>query len=135
MKGGSRPQRQMKNFQKAVDGCGLRNVAWEGYQFTFDNGQSGEANRQSMIDRAMCTAAWTDMFPYAKLIHLNQEWSDHAPIKLLFDKREKGQVMRNRFCFEQVWVGEVGCEEAMVRGFEKGRGDLVDSLKACTSEL
>ncbi|XP_074306460.1 uncharacterized protein LOC141641707 [Silene latifolia] len=57
MKGSSRPQRQMINFQRAVDECGLRDVAWEGYQFTFDNGQSGEANRQSMIDRAMCTAA------------------------------------------------------------------------------
>ncbi|XP_074314785.1 uncharacterized protein LOC141650659 [Silene latifolia] len=35
MKGGSRPQWQMNNFQAAVDDCGLRDVAWEGYNFLF----------------------------------------------------------------------------------------------------
>ncbi|XP_074265989.1 uncharacterized protein LOC141588446 [Silene latifolia] len=45
MKGGSRAQWQMNNFQAAVDECGLRDVSWEGYQFTWDNGQVGDANR------------------------------------------------------------------------------------------
>ncbi|XP_074266567.1 uncharacterized protein LOC141589844 [Silene latifolia] len=82
IKGGSRPQWQMNNFQAHVDDCGLRDVVWEGYQFTFDNGQVGDANWQSMLDRAMCTRNWMDMFPYAKLFHLDREWSDHTPIKL-----------------------------------------------------
>ncbi|XP_074303514.1 uncharacterized protein LOC141637978 [Silene latifolia] len=87
MKGGSGAQWQMNNFRVAVDDCGLKDVGWEGYQFTWDNGQAGDANRQSMIDRAMCTGSWIDLFPYAKLIHLTRDWSDHAPIKLMLDKR------------------------------------------------
>ncbi|XP_074290653.1 uncharacterized protein LOC141617365 [Silene latifolia] len=97
MKGGSRPQWQMNNFQAVVDFCGLRDVAWEGYAFTYDNGQAGDNNRQSMIDRAMCSASWLELFPYAKNYHLDREWSDHAPLKLIFDRREIGGITRSRF--------------------------------------
>ncbi|XP_074313546.1 uncharacterized protein LOC141648725 [Silene latifolia] len=77
MKGGSRAQWQINNFQAAVDECGLRDIRWEGYQFTFDNGQAGADNRQR----------------------------------------------------------EEGCEEAVVLGVEKGRGDLVATLRECAREL
>ncbi|XP_074321457.1 uncharacterized protein LOC141657967 [Silene latifolia] len=135
MKGGSRAQWQMNNFQAAVDFCGLKDVAWEGYAFTYDNGQAGDNNRQCMIDRAMCTEAWLDLFPYAKNFHLDREWSDHAPLKLIFDRREIGGKTRSRFRFEQVWVGEEGCEEAVCRGVEKGRGNLPATIQACAKEL
>ncbi|XP_074305989.1 uncharacterized protein LOC141641217 [Silene latifolia] len=135
MKGGSRAQWQMNNFQAAVDYCGLKDVAWEGYQFTFDNGQVGAANRQSMIDRAMCSESWLELFPYAKLYHLEREWSDHAPIKLTFDRREIGGKTRSRFRFEQIWVGEPGCEEAIERGMARGHGSLMEGLKECAREL
>ncbi|XP_074293711.1 uncharacterized protein LOC141620847 [Silene latifolia] len=58
MKGGSRAQWQMTNFRSAVDDCHLRDVPWVGYNFSFDNGQAGEANRQCMLDRALCTSTW-----------------------------------------------------------------------------
>ncbi|XP_074266966.1 uncharacterized protein LOC141590260 [Silene latifolia] len=89
MKGGSRPQWQMNNFWAAVDECGLKDISREGYHFSWDNEQSGEANRQCMLDRAMSSSSWTDMFPYARLIYLEREWSDHAPIKLVLDHRRR----------------------------------------------
>ncbi|XP_074292350.1 uncharacterized protein LOC141619219 [Silene latifolia] len=135
MKGGSRPQRQMNNFQAAVDDCGLRDVAWEGYNFSFDNGQVGDANRQSMIDRAMCTGSWLDLFPFARLFYLEREWSDHSPIKLVLNRREMEGVRRRQFRFEQFWTEEEGCGEAVERGYYRGRGDLVTMLQACASEL
>ncbi|XP_074293371.1 uncharacterized protein LOC141620384 [Silene latifolia] len=135
MKGGSRPQWQMNNFQAAVDDCGLRDVTWEGYQYTFDNGQVGDDNRQSMLDRAMGTSAWIDMFPYAKLFHLEQEWSDHAPIRLVLDRRVAGGLRKHRFRFEQIWVGEEGCEEAVIRGVEKGNGNLGRTISECAKEI
>ncbi|XP_074271588.1 uncharacterized protein LOC141595522 [Silene latifolia] len=135
MKGGSRAQWQMNNFQTAIDDCGLRPVTWEGYAYTFDNGQAGDANRQCLLDRALCSESWTDLFPYAKVYHLVREWSDHAPIRLAFDRREIGSKTRSRFRFEQVWVGEEGCEEAIRRGVERGNGDLADTISACAKEL
>ncbi|XP_074282902.1 uncharacterized protein LOC141607451 [Silene latifolia] len=53
MKEGVRPQWQMNNFREAVDDCGLRDVDFEGYMFTYDNGQAEDDNRQSRIDRAL----------------------------------------------------------------------------------
>ncbi|XP_074287486.1 uncharacterized protein LOC141612574 [Silene latifolia] len=135
MKGGSRPQRQMNSFRAAVDECGLRTVPWEGYNFSYDNGQVGECNRQSMLDRALCTIQWSDLFPYAKLFYLNREWSDHAPIRLVLNYKIQGEVKSRPFKFEQIWVGSEGCEEAVERGVEKGRGDLVTVLRECTREL
>ncbi|XP_074278012.1 uncharacterized protein LOC141601617 [Silene latifolia] len=135
MKGGSRPQRQMNNFRDAVDECGLRDVPFEGYPFTFDNGQAEDANRQCRLDRALCTSTWTDLFPYAKLRHLGREWSDHTPIKLIFDARSTGDRGGKLFRFEQLWVGEDGCEEAVRRGWENGVGDIVEALSDCAAEL
>ncbi|XP_074291949.1 uncharacterized protein LOC141618767 [Silene latifolia] len=133
--GGSRPQWQMNNFRAVVDECGLRDVPWEGCNFSFDNGQAGEANRQSMIDRAMCTTPWLDLFPYARLFYLNREWSDHAPIRLVFNYRVSEVKQPRPFRFEQIWVGAEGCGEAVARGIAKGRGCLATVLEECAREL
>ncbi|XP_074278185.1 uncharacterized protein LOC141601781 [Silene latifolia] len=45
MKGGTRAQWQMNNFREAVEDCNLTDIPFEGYEFTWDNGQAGEANR------------------------------------------------------------------------------------------
>ncbi|XP_074278131.1 uncharacterized protein LOC141601730 [Silene latifolia] len=88
-----------------------------------------------MLDRAMCNEAWLDIFPYATLHHLDREWSDHAPIKLIFDKRSTEAVTKQGFKFEQIWLGEEGCEDAVQRGVEKGHGDLMRTLRECAREL
>ncbi|XP_074284138.1 uncharacterized protein LOC141608694 [Silene latifolia] len=116
MKGGSRPQWKMNNFRAAVDDCELRDVPWEGYNFSYDNGQAGDSNRQSMIDRALCTAPWRELFPYARHYYLEREWSDHAPIKLVLNAREEGSPKRRQFRFEQIWVGD---EEYLTRQEEQ----------------
>ncbi|XP_074270702.1 uncharacterized protein LOC141594592 [Silene latifolia] len=135
MIGGNRPQRQMNNFRDAIDDCGLRDVPWEGYNFSFDNGQAGDANRQCMLDRALCTAAWTDLFPFARLFYLAREWSDHAPIKLVLNRRDIEYPRPRKFRFEQIWVGAEGCNDAVDRGVERGGGNLVQVLHECAREL
>ncbi|XP_074313454.1 uncharacterized protein LOC141648626 [Silene latifolia] len=73
--------------------------------------KAGDANRQSMLDRALCTAAWTDLFPFARIFYLAREW------------------------FEQIWIEAEGCSEAVDRGVEKGGGHLVWVLQECAREL
>ncbi|XP_074283903.1 uncharacterized protein LOC141608447 [Silene latifolia] len=131
MKGGERAQWQMNNFRDAVDECGLLDVRFEGYEFTYDNRQIGEPNRQCRLDRAMGNEAWFDLFPYAKLEHLTREWSDHAPIKLWLDRREMQRGRKKLFPFEQVWVGEDGCEEAIRRAWDRGGTDILGKPRQC----
>ncbi|XP_074313483.1 uncharacterized protein LOC141648656 [Silene latifolia] len=104
MKGGNHPHWQMNNFREVVDECGLRDVEFKGYDFTFDNGQEDTDNRQSRLDRAMGNDKWFDMFPRAKLIHIHREWSDHAPIKVILQPRLERETRGGKlFRFEQTW--------------------------------
>ncbi|XP_074283536.1 uncharacterized protein LOC141608084 [Silene latifolia] len=136
MKGGVRPQRQMNNFREAVDDCGLRDVDFEGYLFTYDNGQADDDNRQSRIDRALCNEVWIDLFPRAKLTHLEREWSDHAPILLRMVRRNREEQTVNKiFRFEHMWVGADGCEGVVQEAWDSGGTDLVDLLARCAEDL
>ncbi|XP_074301577.1 uncharacterized protein LOC141632979 [Silene latifolia] len=135
MKGGSRPQWQMNQFRDAVNDCGLRDIAWEGYNFSFDDGQCNEANHQSMLDQALCMESWLELFPFARLYYIAREWSDHAAIKLILNMREHGEGGRRRFRFEQVWVGEEECGEAIARGTARWGGYLVRLIEECSKEL
>ncbi|XP_074299825.1 uncharacterized protein LOC141630996 [Silene latifolia] len=106
MKGGQRAQWQINQFREAVDACGLVDVSFEGYAFTWDNG----------------------------LCHLGREWSDHSPLKLVLDRRKSVVQTSKRFRFEQIWVGSEGCEEVILHGFERG-GDLMEALQESATEL
>ncbi|XP_074313749.1 uncharacterized protein LOC141648943 [Silene latifolia] len=126
----------MNNFRDAVDDCGLRDVTFEGHPFTFDNGQVAADNRQSRIDRAMVTENWQELYPYARLIHMTREWSDHSPLKLILDGREgQHEGGRRPFRFEQLWVGEEGCEEVVRRVWERGGTDFPVLVSDCATEL
>ncbi|XP_074306435.1 uncharacterized protein LOC141641679 [Silene latifolia] len=136
MRGGVRPQWQMNNFRDAVDDCRLRDVGFEGYEFTYDNGQEEEDNRQSRIGRAMGNDKWFDMFPRAKLVHMDREWSDHAPIKVILQPPLEREVRGGKlFRFKQIWVGKDGCEDAIRKAWSTGNGDLIDTILDCARHL
>ncbi|XP_074298496.1 uncharacterized protein LOC141629381 [Silene latifolia] len=135
MKGGERPQWQMNSFRDAVNDCGLRDLAFEGYKFTYDNGQAGADNRQSRIDRAMVTEEWADRFPYAKLHHLEPGWSNHVPIMVRLDSRKaEGERGKGIFRFEQMWVGEEECEDTIRLAWDPG-DEALNNLQSWAKEL
>ncbi|XP_074318137.1 uncharacterized protein LOC141654927 [Silene latifolia] len=122
----------MNNFRDAVDYCGLKDLNFEGYEFTYDNGQVGSDNRQSRIDRAMVNDGWAEMFPAAKLVHMDREWSDHAPLVVWLDGRriEEGSRQK-RFRFEEIWIGEDGCEDTIRGAWQLDCGDVIDTISRC----
>ncbi|XP_074270712.1 uncharacterized protein LOC141594605 [Silene latifolia] len=97
MRGGVRAQWKMNNFRDAVNDYGLRDISFEGLEFTYDNGQADDVNRQCRLDRAMANEAWFELFPYAKLEHLLREWSDHVPIKLHLERDTRARGGRKLF--------------------------------------
>ncbi|KAK9664698.1 hypothetical protein RND81_14G062000 [Saponaria officinalis] len=136
MKGGQRSQRQMTDFREAVDDCGLRDLGYVGYGFTYDNRQADKDNRQTRLDRALATMSWNDLFPRAKLINMDREWSDHAPIKLILNDDGSTPGYKKRlFRFEQLWVGEDGCEDTIREAWSSGETDIVGRLQSCAEGL
>lgn len=103
--GNVRADWQMENFREAVDVCGLRDVPFSGYEFTYDNGREGVENVQCRLDRALVTEGWMELFPEGHLRHIDREWSDHAPIFLSLWRAEGGGGLGEKpFRFEQLWV-------------------------------
>ncbi|XP_021721937.1 uncharacterized protein LOC110689456 [Chenopodium quinoa] len=81
--GNDRAKWKMANFRATIDFCGFRSVAFSGYAFTYDNGRDELDNTQCRLDRALTNDSWFASFPEAHVIHIDPEWSDHAPIKLV----------------------------------------------------
>ncbi|KAK9748972.1 hypothetical protein RND81_02G093800 [Saponaria officinalis] len=136
MKGGSRAQWQMNNFRDTVDECRFREVPYEGYMYTDDNGQEGVANRQSRLDRALATESCLELYPYAKLVNMDREWSDHAAVKVHLEQAVGAEQKQSTlFRFEQILVGEEGCEEVIKSAWERGADDVVTSINQCARKL
>ncbi|XP_074313541.1 uncharacterized protein LOC141648720 [Silene latifolia] len=111
-------------------------VEFEGYEFTFDNGQEEGDNRQSTLDRALCNDAWNELFLRSILRNLDREWSDHAPIKLVMNRRGETERGVNKvFRFEQIWISENGCEDVVKEAWTDGEENLVENLTRCAENL
>ncbi|KAK9698529.1 hypothetical protein RND81_08G110800 [Saponaria officinalis] len=125
----------MMEFRDAVDTCGFRNIPYCGYGYTYDNGQPDECNRQSRLERALANEAWCDLFPRSKLVNLEREWSDHAPIKLILDYGAGPKVRSGKiFRFEHIWIEEEGCEDVVRKAWENG-SSFSDRMRSCTEML
>ncbi|XP_021715945.1 uncharacterized protein LOC110683843 [Chenopodium quinoa] len=129
-----RAEWQMSNFRDAINFCGFSCIPFLGYEFTYDNGRGEGENYQSRLDRALATVGWNDFFPNAHVVHLDREWSDHSPIKLLLHNRENGRLGDKPFRFEQFWKSADGCER-VVEAAWGGSVDLEAKMNICAREL
>ncbi|KAL9236942.1 hypothetical protein vseg_011552 [Gypsophila vaccaria] len=125
----------MSDFHDAIDECGPPDLPFVGYGFTYDNRQPKLGNRQSKLDRGLATENWLDLFPYAKVITLGREWSDHTPIKLVLKGAEDTTGRRRRpFRFEQMWVIEDSCED-VIRSPWSREGTIQERIVSCSENL
>ncbi|XP_075665387.1 uncharacterized protein LOC142635056 [Castanea sativa] len=75
-----RPMAPMLEFRHTLLHCGLVDLGFNGYRFTWRNGRDGEAFVEERLDRAVATTDWCEKFPRAKVHHLSASYSDHDPI-------------------------------------------------------
>ena len=70
----------MMEFQDALLHCGLVDLGFQGYIFTWNNGRPRDAFVQERLDRACVPSEWRSLFPHAKVIHIQSSYSDYNPI-------------------------------------------------------
>ena len=75
--GNPRPFAQMEAFWDCLADCGLADLGFSGYPYTWDNKRDGADNVKVRLDRATCTNGFLELFPETHVEHLVTEESDH----------------------------------------------------------
>lgn len=71
------------------------------------------------MDRALTTNSWLELFPLVKLYNLESSLSDHSPIMLVPEIKEK-LVMQRKFKFKNAWLMESMCRQLVMKSWEDG---------------
>mgnify|MGYP001010734247 FL=1 len=63
---------QIEAFREAVDVCGLAGLGYRGLDWTWEKKVAGGDYCRVRLDRALATACWSGLFPFATVEHLRQ---------------------------------------------------------------
>ena len=132
----------MEEFRTTLAQCGLSDLGFQGNIFTWRNGRRGDDFVQERLDRACATLEWRDLFPQAKVKHIQAAYSDHNPISLstqVTSPMTKRKKIPKRF--EEKWSTHPECEliilEAWNASTEAGSPmyRLFNKIKRCRMSL
>ena len=140
--GNIRSMAPMVEFRHTLLHCGLVDIGFNGYHFTWRNGRHGAAFVEERLDRAVATSKWCEIFPQAKVSHLSVSYSDHDPIML--DMAPPTQPRRRRHKiqrFEEKWVAHSDCERIIQESWNQTQphGSLMyclfEKIRKCRMDL
>uniref|UniRef100_A0A803QSM5 Reverse transcriptase domain-containing protein n=1 Tax=Cannabis sativa TaxID=3483 RepID=A0A803QSM5_CANSA len=112
--GGEKPGYLMKNFNNAINMCALRELDFEGSNYTWCNGRQNNMVFER-LDRVLANNQWWNHYVVAKVKHLSRWCSDHCPLVVTFkaiptDNNQK-KVWGHRFHYESAWGDKQECHK------------------------
>lgn len=72
----------MLAFRHTLLQCGLADLGFRGYWFTWRNAQNRAAFMEEKLDGFVATLEWREMFPRAMVHYLAVPYSNHDPVLL-----------------------------------------------------
>ncbi|KAL2900215.1 hypothetical protein RDABS01_025297 [Bienertia sinuspersici] len=93
--GGMKCQKMLDMFRDTCQGINLWDVGYCGYPFTWWNGRKGYDSVEERLDKFLANTEWSTSFPWAKVVHLNEDISDHLAILLNFNLQGSNNFRRN----------------------------------------
>ena len=138
-----RPLPPMLAFRNTLLACGLIDLGYHGYRYTWRNGCEGEDFVEERLDRACASLGWSEIYPAAKVHPLTVSYSDHDPI-LITTSPQNVQHNRRRqkiHQFEEKWVAHPECEKIIRDSWTQTQplGSpmycLFEKIKACRAHL
>ncbi|GAA0171457.1 hypothetical protein LIER_25482 [Lithospermum erythrorhizon] len=98
-----RPQWQMDSFRHVVKDCGIIDIGYSAFAFTWCNNFISPSSTRAKLDRCLASKSWRDRFLRAQLQHLSTNTSDHLPILLILGTQSQSTPQqKTRFKFEGV---------------------------------
>lgn len=125
------PQWLIRGFNETVDSCGLRDFAFNGYQFTWERSRGTNLWVEEKLDRILVNDAWLDLFDKATTTSIEATLSDHLPL-MLWPIPSVRSSRRKSFKFENLWLREVQCREVVYNCWRNSLGvHLPARLELC----
>ncbi|KAH7844378.1 hypothetical protein Vadar_027327 [Vaccinium darrowii] len=136
--GVTRPPWSFRRFQKFVDDCGLVDLGFSGYPFTWRNNRPGHEYIQERLDRVLATPAWCLLFHQASVVHLDTVGSDHSA--LLLNLKSVPPRRRAPFRFDARWVEEDEVQDIINQSWSipvhgSHAFSMYKKIQACRSSL
>ncbi|KAK8656712.1 hypothetical protein V6N13_098653 [Hibiscus sabdariffa] len=125
-KGGADAVRPSRDFQSFLFDCGLRDMGYQGPDFTWSRGAT-----LARLDRMLCNNYWDESFPEAAVSHLFRMLSDHRPL-LLTVGPSHGPYSARQFRYFSGWHSHADFH-CMVQDNWKFMPSLSESIKAFTA--
>ncbi|XP_042972730.1 uncharacterized protein LOC122304522 [Carya illinoinensis] len=118
----SRPYKQIEDFRRAVEFCGLQDLYSLGQSFTWSNNRRGRDFTKERIDRAMVNKEWNELFSSGTCTVLAAVRSDHSPLCISKHKEDNGKRKR-RVCFryEAAWDLKDECKKIVEKAKKADR--------------
>ncbi|KAK2435568.1 hypothetical protein QL285_020615 [Trifolium repens] len=133
--GNSRTLSQLSLGRQTIDACGLLDMGFEGYPFTWTNGREGAENIQCRLDRALATQSFMNRFSPTRVAHLPRYGSDHAALLIVLEahhySRRKKRV--HLFRFEECWTKDTRCVEEVRRQWTSSGPRIEEKLGAMSA--
>ncbi|XP_073359854.1 uncharacterized protein [Aegilops tauschii subsp. strangulata] len=99
-----RDSSQIEAFREAVDICGLADLGYRGLDWTWEKKVAGGHFCRVRLDRALGSADWSILFPFATVEHLTAAKSDHCPILLEMELVDASvRAKQKQFWYECMW--------------------------------
>ncbi|KAH9647987.1 hypothetical protein KPL70_025411 [Citrus sinensis] len=130
----------INEFREALRDCGLKDVGYRGYDFTWNNGIYGKGFVEERLDRFVCSKAWSDKSVDCKASNLDTWTSDHCPVLMVAQERREGMNQRGRHSsrihYEDMWSSYDVCKEIIKEEWSLHRNwsseDTVQSFRQAT---
>jgi hypothetical protein len=102
--------------------CGLSDLGYKGYDFTWDNRREGSENIQVRLDRGTTTMSFLSLFPLTQVEHIITEESDHMAllIKVQHDLPRRPPLGSRGFQFEEMWLRHEGYDDMVKEAWANG---------------
>ncbi|KAL2925942.1 hypothetical protein RDABS01_000013 [Bienertia sinuspersici] len=127
MGGPMREQNLLDDFTLALEDCGLLDLGYIDFPYTWWNGRDEYQIVHERLDRMLGNSEWLCYFPLLSVYHLNWGDSDHVPVKLTEYKGGKKERRRGKgFKFEDFSLTSNACGAVVEEAWGEGCGVGVD---------
>ena len=107
-------QNVLDAFHETLEECGLYNLGFSVYEFTWENRREDGEVVEERLDRFCVSIEWSITFPDVEVLHLNENLSDDLPLFLKIKHAQIRHVKgKRRFMFENMWVQEESCRQVI----------------------